>query len=93
KDNGPRGYSPLTFGSKRSLTLNYGLQRSKLKGLGSEFYGMRRYVFGDQFRLIDWKASARTQKLIVREFESERDVTIMLLVDSSSSMAGGAIEN
>jgi len=81
------------LGSKRSLTLNYGLQRSKQKGLGSEFYGMRKYVFGDQFRLIDWKASARTQKLIVREFESERDVTIMILVDSSSSMAGGAIEN
>jgi uncharacterized protein (DUF58 family) len=54
---------------------------------------MRKYVFGDQFRLIDWKASARTQKLIVREFESERDVTVMILVDSSETMAGGAIEN
>jgi len=81
------------LGSKRSLTLNYGQQRSKLKGLGSEFYGMRKYVFGDQFRLIDWKASARHQKLIVKEFESERDVTVMILVDSSNSMAGGAIEN
>jgi len=81
------------LGSKRSLQLNYGLQRSKQKGLGSEFYGMRKYVFGDQFRLIDWKASARTQKLIVREFESERDVTVMILVDSSETMAGGAIEN
>ncbi len=81
------------LGSKRSLQLNYGAQRSKQKGLGSEFYGMRKYVFGDQFRLIDWKASARHQKLIVREFESERDVTIMILVDSSETMAGGAIEN
>lgn len=81
------------LGSKRSLQLNYGLQRSKQKGLGSEFYGMRKYVFGDQFRLIDWKASARTQKLIVKEFESERDVSVMILVDSSSTMAGGAIEN
>jgi len=81
------------LGSKRSLQLNYGIQRSKQKGLGSEFHGMRKYVFGDQFRLIDWKASARTQKLIVREFESERDVTVMILVDSSNSMAGGAIEN
>jgi len=81
------------LGSKRSLQLNYGLQRSKQKGLGSEFYGMRKYVFGDQFRLIDWKASARTQKLIVKEFESERDVTVMILVDSSETMAGGAIEN
>ncbi len=81
------------LGSKRSLNLNYGLQRSKQKGLGSEFYGMRKYVFGDQFRLIDWKASARTQKLIVKEFESERDVTVMIVVDSSNSMAGGAIEN
>ncbi|HUW89824.1 MAG TPA: DUF58 domain-containing protein [Candidatus Nanopelagicaceae bacterium] len=81
------------LGSKRSLNLNYGQQRSKQKGLGSEFYGMRKYVFGDQFRLIDWKASARTQKLIVKEFESDRDVTVMILVDSSNSMAGGAIEN
>ncbi|MFX1257886.1 MAG: DUF58 domain-containing protein [Promethearchaeota archaeon] len=81
------------LGSKRSLQLNYGIQRSKQKGLGSEFFGMRKYVFGDQFRLIDWKASARTQKLIVKEFETERDVTVMILVDSSSTMAGGAIEN
>jgi len=81
------------LGSKRSLLLNYGIQRSKQKGLGSEFYGMRKYVFGDQYRLIDWKASARTQKLIVKEFESERDITVMILVDSSETMAGGAIEN
>ncbi|MFX1312240.1 MAG: DUF58 domain-containing protein [Promethearchaeota archaeon] len=81
------------LGSKRSLQLNYGEQRSKQKGLGSEFYGMRKYVFGDQFRLIDWKASARSQTLIVKEFESERDVTVMVLVDSSETMAGGAIEN
>ncbi len=81
------------LGSKRSLMLNYGVQRSKQKGLGSEFYGMRKYVYGDQFRLIDWKASARTQKLIVKEFESERDVTVMIIVDSSETMAGGAIEN
>ena len=81
------------LGSKRSLQLSYGITRSRQKGLGSEFYGMRKYVFGDQFRLIDWKASARTQKLIVKEFESERDITVMILVDSSNTMAGGAIEN
>ncbi len=81
------------LGSKRSLQLNYGAQRSKQKGLGSEFYGMRKYVYGDQFRLIDWKASARTQKLIVKEYETEKDVTLMILVDSSETMAGGAIEN
>ncbi len=81
------------LGSKRSLQLNHGAQRSKQKGLGSEFYGMRKYVFGDQFRLIDWKASVRSRKLIVKEFESERDVTVMVLVDSSQSMAGGQIEN
>lgn len=81
------------LGSKRSLQLNFGALRSKQKGLGSEFYGMRKYVFGDQFRLIDWKASVRTQKLIVREFETERDITVMVILDSSESMAGGAIEN
>jgi uncharacterized protein (DUF58 family) len=81
------------LGSKRTLNLNYGIQRSKMKGLGSEFYGLRRYVFGDQFRLIDWKSSARHQKLIVKEYESERDVTVMIIVDCGESMAGGSIEN
>jgi uncharacterized protein (DUF58 family) len=81
------------LGSKRSLRLNYGVQRSKLKGLGSEFYGVRKYVFGDQFRLIDWKASARLQQLITREFETERNINVMILIDSSNSMAGGAIDN
>ncbi len=81
------------LGSKRSLELSFGAQRSKQKGIGSEFYGMRKYVFGDQFRLIDWKASARTQKLIVKEFETERDVNVMILVDCSTTMAGGAIDN
>lgn len=81
------------LGSKRVLNLNYGVQRSKMKGLGSEFYGMRKYVFGDQFRLIDWKASVRHQKLIVKEYESERDVSVMIMVDCSESMAGGSIEN
>lgn len=81
------------LGSKRSLSLNYGVQRSKMKGLGAEFYGMRKYAFGDQFRLIDWKASARHQKLIVKEFESERDITVLIMVDCGESMAGGSIEN
>jgi uncharacterized protein (DUF58 family) len=81
------------LGSKRSLSLNYGLQRSKQKGLGSEFHGMRKYVFGDQFRLIDWKASARQRTLIVKEFETERDVSVLIAIDSSNSMAGGSIEN
>ncbi len=81
------------LGSKRSLQLNYGTQRSKQKGTGSEFYGMRKYVFGDQFRLIDWKSSVRQQKLIVKEHETERDITVMILVDTSNTMAGGAIEN
>ncbi len=81
------------LGSKRSLQLNYGAQRSKQKGLGSEFYAIRKYVIGDQFRLIDWKASARIQQLIVREFESERTISVMIIVDSSNSMAGGAIDN
>ncbi|TFF93205.1 MAG: DUF58 domain-containing protein [Promethearchaeota archaeon] len=81
------------LGSKRSLQLNYGAQRSKQKGLGSEFYAIRKFVFGDQFRLIDWKASARLQQLIVREFESERTINVMIMVDSSNSMGGGAIDN
>ncbi|MHA1584381.1 MAG: DUF58 domain-containing protein, partial [Promethearchaeota archaeon] len=80
------------MGAKRAMSMSFGVHQTKMKGTGSDLRSLRQYVPGDQFRLIDWKASLRNQKLIVREFESERNVSTIILIDASESMGGGAAE-
>ena len=63
------------------------------RGSGWEFESLRDYVSGDDVRLMDWKATARRRKLIVRNQEAERNQTILLLIDSGRLMnaeVGGA---
>ncbi|MHA1731062.1 MAG: DUF58 domain-containing protein [Promethearchaeota archaeon] len=81
------------MGAKRAAGRQFGSHRSRHKGIGSEFYGMREYIYGDEFRKIDWKASARLQKLIVREFETEKNINMLIVMDSSESMGAGSLEN
>lgn len=81
-----------SLAQQRAVNMSFGVHRSRIKGMGTEFYGMRKYVYGDQFRSIDWKASVRTQKLIVKEFETDKSINIIIFVDSSDSMGAGAID-
>jgi uncharacterized protein (DUF58 family) len=81
------------MGARRAMNMSFGVHKTRQTGSGTEFRGLRQYVFGDQFRMIDWKASMRTQKLIVREFESEKNISTIILIDASESMGGGAVEN
>ncbi len=76
----------------RFIGMEYGVHSTKQKGIGMEFLMIREYEVGDEFRKIDWKATARTGKLMVKEFESERNVEIMIFLDSSKSMAVGPPE-
>jgi uncharacterized protein (DUF58 family) len=55
-------------------------------GPGTDLAGIRPSTFSDDFHRIDWKVTARTGKLMTREFYLEKDPTIMLMVDVSSSM-------
>lgn len=59
------------------------------KGTGYEFWGLRKYLPGDSFRRIDWKARARSGELYVREFLQDSAYNLMLLVDVSPSMGFG----
>ncbi|APG28409.1 hypothetical protein A7E78_11450 [Syntrophotalea acetylenivorans] len=59
------------------------------KGTGYEFWGLRRYLPGDNCGHIDWKARARSGELYVREFLQDSAYTLMLLVDVSASMGFG----
>jgi len=59
---------------------------SKVKRRGIEFAGFRAYTTDDDAREIDWKASLRANKLLVKETEVERSHNIFFLVDVSDSM-------
>lgn len=69
-----------------------GDSRSAIKGTGFEFDQIRDYGFGDDIRFIDWKASARSNKLLIKQYREERSRTIFLVVDvSRSSIFGSGI--
>jgi uncharacterized protein (DUF58 family) len=62
-----------------------GDHRTAQKGFGLEFEQLAEYQFGDDIRFIDWKSSARTNKLLIKEYREEKKRTIMLIVDGSQS--------
>ena len=64
-----------------------GGHRSRRRGAGIEFGGQRSYVPGDDLRFIDRHALLRHGTLLVRQFETETDRTLCLLVDASASMS------
>lgn len=57
-------------------------------GRGTEFSQLRQYLPDDEFRSIDWKASARKGKLVVREYEVERSQPLALFIDCGRQMIG-----
>lgn len=81
------------IGKKRQLGLLFGFHRTKLKGMGSDFWGIRKYQTGDPFKFIDWKAFSRSGKMMVREYESEENIRVLVLIDSSASMGAGLPRN
>ena len=62
-----------------------GEYHSVFKGRGMEFSEVREYTIGDDVRMIDWNVSARMNKTFVKTFEEERELTLLLIVDVSSS--------
>jgi len=59
---------------------------ASFKGRGMEFAGYRRYTFGDDASTIDWKASLKSKVTLVKEYEEERMLNVIFLVDVSNSM-------
>ncbi|NHI83882.1 MAG: DUF58 domain-containing protein [Candidatus Thorarchaeota archaeon] len=81
------------LGKQRQLGLMFGAHRTKIVGMGTDFAGFREYVPGDPFRLIDWKTSAKRGDLVVRQFEQEKNIQVVCMVDTSGSMGNGYPEN
>jgi uncharacterized protein (DUF58 family) len=64
-------------------------RRTKKSGSGIEFADHRDYAPGDDFRYLDWGVYQRFGRLLLRLFEEEEDLSIYLIVDTSSSMGFG----
>jgi uncharacterized protein (DUF58 family) len=81
----PQRQSGLTH---RSLRDELGIRPRPARGEGTEFESLREYVSGDDPRHVDWHASARRGRLIVRQHQTERHHTVMIAVDTGRLMAG-----
>ncbi len=69
-----------------------GEYHSTFKGQGMEFEEVRQYEPGDDIRLIDWNVTARTGYPHVKKFREERELSVIFLVDASSSGTFGTKE-
>ncbi len=67
-----------------------GEYHSVFRGRGMEFSEVREYVPGDDVRAIDWNVTARTGVPHVKKFVEERDLTVLLILDVSSSQSFGS---
>lgn len=72
--------------AKRGRLLHAGIRAARLIGAGREFESLREYQPDDDYRRIDWKATARRDELITRQYEVERSQNIILVLDVGRTM-------
>jgi len=66
-----------------------GERRSKKRGVSVEFADYRHYAHGDDLRFVDWNIYARLDRLFLKMFLEEEDLSLLLVLDSSASMNWG----
>ncbi len=72
----------------RRSKLDMGIRAARLRGGGSEFEQLRDFTIDDEFRKIDWSATARAGRTIVRTYRAERNQTVINILDNGRTMAG-----
>ncbi|MFQ5653744.1 MAG: DUF58 domain-containing protein [Planctomycetota bacterium] len=65
----------------------HGERRSRKRGFSTEFADYRDYVPGDDLRYLDWNIFGRLERLFIKLFHEEEDLTVCVLLDRSRSMA------
>ncbi|HEY8568597.1 DUF58 domain-containing protein [Microbulbifer sp.] len=80
------GISSLQALSTEQTLRFLGVHQQQRRGEGLDFRQLREYRKGDSQRQVDWRASARMQKLISREYQDERDQEIIFLLDCGRRM-------
>lgn len=71
---------------KLALQSTGALRQSKKRGIGTEFSELREYNTGDDPRSIDWKATARRNRPLIRVLEPEQEQTVIILLDRGRLM-------
>lgn len=72
---------------QRGAMKQEGVRKTRIRGFGTEFESLRDYN-DDDIRFVDWKASARRGRLIVRNYETERNQSVVLCLDIGRNMLG-----
>ncbi len=80
-----RSHLPYRLARLRELD---GQASVQVRGQGTEFDSLREYAIGDDVRSIDWRASARAARTMVRTWRPERDRHVLLVLDTSRWAAG-----
>ncbi len=75
-----------SFASLRKNLVLIGNKKMKTYGIGTEFESLREYSEGDDYRKVNWLATARSSKLIVNNYEPERNQQVYIMLDSSRVM-------
>ncbi len=67
-----------------------GAFKSLYRGQGIEFSGVREYLAGDNVRAIDWNVTARMGKPFIKQYEEDRELQVLFVLDRSASMGAGS---
>lgn len=75
---------------KKKVNAQYqGNRATSYAGSGLTFKDYKDYSYGEDFRQIDWKVYARTDKYYIKRYEEDRNLTVHIIVDASASMNFG----
>ena len=74
------------YASQKTRNILDGSYKSIFKGKSLNFDDLREYVIGDNVKDIDWKATARSDNILVKQYVAERKHNILFIVDSSVNM-------
>jgi uncharacterized protein (DUF58 family) len=79
-------WNAAELATRQALVRQSGSHRWRWRGTGTIFESLRDYTTEDDFRWIDWKATARARRPIARNYETERHQQVILLLDASRMM-------
>ncbi|WP_312557403.1 DUF58 domain-containing protein [Empedobacter brevis] len=76
----------LQLHSAVQLQNQFGMKRIRKIGTNTEFENIKHYTIGDEYRLINWKATAKANRLMVNQFQEEKSQPVYSLIDLGRTM-------
>lgn len=76
----------LQLHSAAQLQNQFGMKRIRKIGTNTEFENIKHYTIGDEYRLINWKATAKANRLMVNQFQEEKSQPVYSLIDLGRTM-------